>query len=635
MGADGESVTKSQFLRRRRRRLLAGIRLQKGAGVLPVDFKITGKTRSAVRRFSTQIKRCVDNSTCPFVQTFEEDIKKLGFTPSNMVFTLVGYGQSSLGDEWSAGKLSKDNIKVLFGKAEPKRGEGLKDHIENRMTYARLLGDRVSAFSAIADAEKYDKLQLEGIKAQEAAAKADYERAAKYVQYNLTDLSVEAIKTARELLVNSTKRLHKIEQLYKFRNKSESVSWPPVKIVVEDLEPLSAILEMARGCRIYGNGTNTTATDGCKYHLRRAAEIVNTSRAELARLTGSDKERPPTQAELAAKAAQEKFMKDFASLQEKRSAKLRAIAQQKEMKANEQKFKRKRAIRNWHVRKREEDEKKKALKYKQYLEADNVQNKLFEAVENETDSEAARNMYEAQLGVKKMQIEQREEENLESERRDISKKVIEANDTVTKELMVRKAVKVSEEEKKAISKAKYEAEMAKNRAGAALLKAERDEAMKEMQVSGADDEKDLEKLAAEDGDGNSRTTNAKTFGSSTGVTGAAAAKNQKLVQEIQKGDLTDAIANAKNPELRIALQAKLSEREEEKKDANNADVADVKVEKKRETQYPRSDVQLPGADGAHNGLGRPSLEDAGKVPTHEDYVEKMSTDDPNIVNLNA
>ena len=58
-----------------------------------------------------------------------------------------------------------------------------EDHIENRMTYARLLSDRVSAFSAIADAEKYDH-KLEGIKAQEAAAKADYERAAKYVQYN-------------------------------------------------------------------------------------------------------------------------------------------------------------------------------------------------------------------------------------------------------------------------------------------------------------------------------------------------------------------------------------------------------------------------------------------------------------------
>ena len=70
------------------------------------------------------------------------------------------------------------------------------------MTYARLLSDRVSAFSAIADAEKYDHLQLEGIK-HRAAAKADYECAAKYVQYNLTDLSVEAIKTARELLVNA------------------------------------------------------------------------------------------------------------------------------------------------------------------------------------------------------------------------------------------------------------------------------------------------------------------------------------------------------------------------------------------------------------------------------------------------
>ena len=52
-----------------------------------------------------------------------------------------------------------------------------------------------------------------------------------------------------------------------------------------------------------------------------------------------------------------------------------------------------------------------------------MQNKLFEAVENETDSAAAKEMYEAQLGVKKMQIEQREEENLESERREASKEL--------------------------------------------------------------------------------------------------------------------------------------------------------------------------------------------------------------------
>ena len=44
-----------------------------------------------------------------------------------------------------------------------------------------------------------------------------------------------------------------------------------------------------------------------------------------------------------------------------------------------------------------------------------MQNKLFEAVENETDSAAAKEMYEAQLGVKRMQIEQREEENLEKD----------------------------------------------------------------------------------------------------------------------------------------------------------------------------------------------------------------------------
>ena len=639
---------------RRRRRLLAEIRGQKGAGVLPVDFKIKGKTRSAVRKFSTMIKRCVDNSTCPFVQTFAEDIKKLGFTPNNMVFSLVGYGQSSLGDEWAAGKLSKDNIKVLFGKAEPRRGEGLKDHIENRMTYARLLGDRVAAFSAIADAEKYDKLQLDGIKAQEEAAKADYERAAKYVQYNISDLSVEAIKTARELLVNSTKRLHEIDQIYKARNKSVDV-WPSVKTVVEELEPLSAILEMARGCRIYGNGTNATATDGCKYHLNRAEEIVNASRAELIRLSGLDengnRKRPPTQAELAAKAAQEKFLKDFKALQEKRSAKLRAIAQQKELHKNEQKFKRKRAIKKWHKNRNEEIEKKKAREYKQYLEADHVQNKLFEAVENETDTEAARNMYVAQLGIKKMQIEQREEENLENERREVSKQVENTNDTIAKEIIVRKAVKVSEEEKKAISKAKYDAEMAKNRAGAALLKAERDETMKEMALEGSEDEKNLEGLVAQDeGDDSKDSKNSRRPGISpgtgmTGATGVAALKKQKLLQEIKSGDLTDAIANAKSPELKIALEAKQRELSEEKKDAaarvnndeqqNDTSNLDNNRGKKKETQYPRMDVQLDGAEGAHNGLGRPSLDKAGNVPSTEEYAEKMSTDDPNIVNLGA
>merc|ERR1711871_887225 len=629
----------------RRRWLLAGLRAKKGAGNLPVDFKIRGKTRSAVRKYSVMIKKCIDNSTCPFVQTFEKDIMKLGFTPGNMVFSLVGYGKSSLGDEWSAGKLSKENIKVLFGKPTPRRGEGYKDHIENRMTYARLLSDRVSAFSAIADAEKYDHLQLEGIKAQEAAAKADYERVAKYVQYNLTDLSVEAIKTARELLVNATKRLHEIDQVYKFRNKSESVSWPSVKVVVEELEPLSAILEMARGGRIYGNGTNATATDGCKYHMQRAAEIVNASRAALGVLTNETATRPPTQAELAAKAAQEKFMKDFAALQEKRAAKLRQVAQQKQLKANEQKFKRNRAIKNWHKRKFEEDEKKKKVRYQQYLAADRVQNKLFEAVENETDSAAAKEMYEAQLGVKRMQIEQREEENLENERREASKELDKANDTIAKEIMVRKAVKISEEEKKAISKAKYEAEMAKSRAGAALLNAERAETMKEIVAARRDDEKNLEELASQDDgaekDRNQRNTRSKIApgitGStgSTGATGATSLKKQKLLNEIKSGDLVDAIANAKNPELRIALEAKQREHEEELKPNKGEPIADPDDSKKKtETQYPRTDVQLNGVDGAHNGLGRPSVEDLDKVPTTEDYAEKMSGDG-SIVNLGA
>merc|ERR1711871_1442732 len=93
--ADGDVAAggpkSKKFLRRRR--LLAGIRSHKGAGVLPVDFKIKGKTRTAVRKYSLMIKRCVDNSTCAFVETFAQDIKMLGFTPSNMVFSLVGYGQ--------------------------------------------------------------------------------------------------------------------------------------------------------------------------------------------------------------------------------------------------------------------------------------------------------------------------------------------------------------------------------------------------------------------------------------------------------------------------------------------------------------------------------------------------------------
>ena len=60
--------------------VVTGCLCQEGAGNLPVDFKIRGKTRSAVRKYSVMIKKCIDNSTCPFVQTFEKDIVKLGFT---------------------------------------------------------------------------------------------------------------------------------------------------------------------------------------------------------------------------------------------------------------------------------------------------------------------------------------------------------------------------------------------------------------------------------------------------------------------------------------------------------------------------------------------------------------------------
>ena len=106
----------------------------------------------------------------------------------------------------------------------------------------------------------------------------------------------------------------------------------------------------------------------------------------------------------------------------------------------------------------------------------------------------------------------------------------------------------------------------------------------------------------------------------------------------------NAIANAKSPELKIALEAKQRELSEEKKDAaarvnneeqQNDSNLDNNRGKKKETQYPRMDVQTDGAEGAHNGLGRPSLDKAGNVPSTEEYAEKMSTDDPNIVNLGA
>ena len=93
-----------------------------------------------------------------------------------------------------------------------------------------------------------------------------------------------------------------------------------------------------------------------------------------------------------------------------------------------------------------------------------------------------------------------------------------------------------QEEKKAISKAKYDAEMAKNRAGAALLKAERDETMKEMALEGSEDEKNLEGLVAQDeGDDRKDSKNSRRPGISpgtgmTGATGVAAfALSTKLI----------------------------------------------------------------------------------------------------------
>jgi len=177
------------------------------------------------------------------------------------------------------------------------------------------------------------------------------------------------------------------------------------------------------------------------------------------------------------------------------------------------------------------------------------------------------------------------------------------------------------------------------------LSAERAETMKEIVAERKEDEKNLEELAAQDDgaekDRNQRNTRSKIApgitGStgSTGATGATSLKKQKLLNEIKSGDLVDAIANAKNPELRIALEAKQREHEEELKTNNGEPIADPDDSKKKtETQYPRTDVQLNGVDGAHNGLGRPSVEDLDKVPTTEDYAEKMSGDG-SIVNFGA
>ena len=69
-------------------------------------------------KYSVMIKKCIDNSTCPFVQTFEKDIMKLGFTPGNMVF----YSLVTVKVVWEMNGRQEnfpENIKVLFGKPTP------------------------------------------------------------------------------------------------------------------------------------------------------------------------------------------------------------------------------------------------------------------------------------------------------------------------------------------------------------------------------------------------------------------------------------------------------------------------------------------------------------------------------------
>merc|ERR1711871_1690204 len=101
----------------------------------------------------------------------------------------------------------------------------------------------------------------------------------------------------------------------------------------------------------------------------------------------------------AAEEAQKKFLADFQAIQKRRAKRLQKAHDQKVMHANEQKFKRSRAIARYHKRRQEEDSKKKQRKYNQYLAADSAQNKLFEAVENETDTEAAKSVYESRVEV--------------------------------------------------------------------------------------------------------------------------------------------------------------------------------------------------------------------------------------------
>ena len=580
-------------------------------GILPVDFSVAGKSREDVRRWQTLVKTCLDNSTCPFVEEFCDDIKMLGFSVPNMVISLVTTSEKKFGDEWAAGKLSKDNLKLMFGKAAPQRGHGLKEHIEDQMSYARLLGDRVTAFSAVVDAQNFDHLQMEGLEAKEKAARAAYERAAKYVQYNLSDVSEEMIRTARQQLINATRKLHEVETEYMRMNKSKSV-WPAAKELVEDIEPLAAVLEMARGCNITINGTRTTATVGCSYHLRKAEAIVNETKKALTKFEeveeSEDENRYNAATRAAASAAQAKFLRDFNTLQERRAKRVAEAATKKALQDNEENYKRKRALAKYHNRKNEEDTKMKQDKYNRYLAADSVQNKLFEAVENETDTLAAKNMYEARVEMMKMNMAKKEEEEMDLDKMRATEEVREvmkqnvttftAEQLAEKEAVVAKAVKISEEEKKAVSKARYEAEMAKNRASAALLKSEKDESEKEIIAAKEEDERDMESLVS------------ASFGSATGME----QEKEFIIGNVRSGSpdrLRDAILQAKTPALRVALEAKLAEAQK----LENGSGA-----------IRRTDVQLPGHAYDHNSIGRPPPEDVVSVPTTEDYAARAVGD---------
>jgi hypothetical protein len=572
---------------------------QSNVGILPIDFKVVTKSRVEVRQYRASIISCLDNTTCPFVQDFKGKVQRFGVDGTKIVVSLVADQKALVGDEWAVGKLSLSNLKLLFGKPAPARGNGLKEHVEDRMSYARLLGDRVASFSAIADAEAFDTLQMAGFKAKEAAAKVVYERAAKYVQQNLSDVTnVDIIRSAREQLVNATRNMHEVDTEYERLNKSK-LEWPSVRDVVEQLEPLSAVLELARGCKIIGNGSDVRATPGCNFHAKQAEAILNSTKNALKEMGGSQESATGK----AAEEAQKKFMADFQAIENRRAKRLQKAHDQRIMHANEQKFKRTRAIAQYHKRRQEEDSKRKQKKYQQYLASDSAQNRLFEAVENETDTEAANSVYRSRVDILKMKASEHEEEELEAEKNEAiqeAKRFENSTDPrvlAEKEVYIKKAVKVSEEEKKAISKARYEAEMAKNRASAEMLKAEKQEAENEIADAKKEDSNNMKALMGK-ASSDSQTGAASDLGSIEGI--------------------KERLRTATNPELRIALEAKLAEA--------------AKMEK--ESPLRRSDVQLGGPeDGiSHNGLGRPSLDDMDQVPTTEDY-QKRASGDGSIVNV--